>query len=309
MASRLRPGCWPVPGCCAVAWPAGRAVPKWLRTGGGPARAVGWPGWPWRRRASGGINFLLSVLLLVWVADIVAYFAGRRFGRSSASKLAPADQPGQELGRRVGRHGRCVVLSLAWVCGSMAPAGRRAELLQPAVGGPGLVVCPDLPSLFLAAMSVVGDLVESLIKRSAGVKDSSGLLPGHGGVLDRVDALLPVLPLGHDADYSVLNACSKQRLTILGLHRLRSAPARWTWSRAILSASSVFALSAATAGGPDRLRSALQFAPQLRRDGQRRRMAAPAGATGSNRTACRVEVLSGAGSPRDGGSPRRSAIR
>jgi phosphatidate cytidylyltransferase len=64
------------------------------------------------------------------------------------------------------------------------------KLLQQALGWGGLL----LAALLLTALSVVGDLFESLVKRAAGVKDSSALLPGHGGVLDRVDALLPVLP-------------------------------------------------------------------------------------------------------------------
>ncbi|MFZ2294185.1 MAG: phosphatidate cytidylyltransferase [Polaromonas sp.] len=136
-----------------------------------------------------GVEFLLSVLMLVWVADIFAYFAGRTFGgRFSKGKLAPSISPGKSWEGVWGGMAGVVALSLAWVyLGSGGLYNRLAERHGIAV--------MLLAVVFLAAMSVVGDLVESLVKRSAGVKDSSGLLPGHGGVLDRVDALLPTLPL------------------------------------------------------------------------------------------------------------------
>ncbi|WP_309681982.1 phosphatidate cytidylyltransferase [Polaromonas sp.] len=148
-----------------------------------------------------GVNFLLSVLLLVWVADIFAYFAGRTFGgRFSKGKLAPSISPGKSWEGVWGGMAGVVVLALVWVwlgaAGHGAAGGfwQQPTLYSRLVARHGLVVML-LAVVFMAAMSVVGDLVESLIKRSAGVKDSSGLLPGHGGVLDRVDALLPTLPL------------------------------------------------------------------------------------------------------------------
>lgn len=141
-----------------------------------------------------GINFLLSVLVLVWVADIFAYFAGRSFGlKFTKSKLAPSISPGKSWEGVWGGMAGVLVLALVWIWAdrhyAVAVPSFYSLLLSRGIWFLLLAV------VFMAAMSVVGDLVESLVKRSVGVKDSSGLLPGHGGVLDRVDALLPALPL------------------------------------------------------------------------------------------------------------------
>ncbi|WP_338926861.1 phosphatidate cytidylyltransferase [Mycetohabitans endofungorum] len=134
-----------------------------------------------------GVIFVLSLLLIVWLADIGAYFAGRRFGRH---KLAPAISPGKTWEGVIGGWLSVVVvaaLALAAHPGVPTVAGALVERLG--------VVVAVLALSVLVAFSIVGDLFESLLKRQAGVKDSSQLLPGHGGVLDRIDALLPVLPL------------------------------------------------------------------------------------------------------------------
>jgi phosphatidate cytidylyltransferase len=141
-----------------------------------------------------GVNFLLSVLVLVWVADIFAYFAGRAFGlKFTKRKLAPAISPGKSWEGVWGGMAGVIVLAIAWTFADGAAQAQVPSLYSrlAAMGWPVLVIA----AVFLAAMSVVGDLVESLVKRSSGFKDSSQLLPGHGGVLDRVDALLPTLPL------------------------------------------------------------------------------------------------------------------
>ena len=137
-----------------------------------------------------GLGFLLSVLTLVWMADIAAYAGGRALGRR---KLAPSISPGKSWeGAVSGFIGVCL-LAGGWLWAeSHGWADGTSLYARLWSGGPFLFAAA---LVFLVCMSVVGDLIESLVKRSAGVKDSSQLLPGHGGVLDRVDALLPVLPL------------------------------------------------------------------------------------------------------------------
>lgn len=138
-----------------------------------------------------GINFMMSALALVWVADIAAYFGGRRFGRR---KLAPSISPGKSWEGVWSGFAGVLLLALLWLQVDRTAAADSPSLytlLQQQLGWVGLLAA--LASL--VAFSVAGDLVESLVKRAAGAKDSSRLLPGHGGVLDRVDALLPALPL------------------------------------------------------------------------------------------------------------------
>ena len=141
-----------------------------------------------------GINFLLSVLALVWVADIAAYFAGRAFGlRFTRGRLAPSISPGKSWEGAWGGWVGVVLLGAVWA--ALEPRWQPAQpslYARLALAGWPLLL---LATSVLTAMSVAGDLLESLVKRSAGVKDSSGLLPGHGGVLDRIDALLPTLPM------------------------------------------------------------------------------------------------------------------
>jgi phosphatidate cytidylyltransferase len=138
-----------------------------------------------------GVNFILSVFCLVWAADIAAYFGGKAFGMR---KLAPAISPGKSWEGVWSGMAGALALSAFWLWLDGAFNTDSLSLysrLNARFGMPGVV----LVVVFLAAMSVVGDLFESLVKRAAGAKDSSALLPGHGGVLDRVDALLPVFPI------------------------------------------------------------------------------------------------------------------
>ena len=132
------------------------------------------------RRGHPGL--LLAVLGTVWISDSAAYFVGRRFGKR---KLAPSVSPGKTWEGVAGALVAVVLYALAWAeLGAPRGAwdgGTRAAFVMVLLG--------------LAAVGIIGDLFESLIKRQAGVKDSGSLLPGHGGVLDRIDAPVAMLPL------------------------------------------------------------------------------------------------------------------
>lgn len=129
---------------------------------------------------------LLSSMAVVWVADIAAYFVGRAVGRR---KLAPQISPGKSWEGAIGGAFFVVIVSLIAAAMPSLAGSLPQQLI--ATWSP-LLAIPVL--LGLTALSVVGDLHESLLKRLAGVKDSGKTLPGHGGVLDRVDALIPVMP-------------------------------------------------------------------------------------------------------------------
>ena len=134
-----------------------------------------------------GLVFLLSTMALVWVADIGAYFVGKAFGKR---KLAAQISPGKSVEGALGGLVLCYVYATA--CVFFLP-------FESTLFGAWAIRFGWVPMLLmvslLTAFSILGDLFESQLKRLAGVKDSSQLLPGHGGVLDRVDALIPTMPI------------------------------------------------------------------------------------------------------------------
>lgn len=133
-----------------------------------PALALLWV------RERGGLDLLVWVFIVTWSTDIGAYFAGRKFGKR---KLAPSISPKKTVEGLYGGIAATAVLGGAWV-------------LAAGLGKPLLAAAP-----LFAIAAQAGDLFESGLKRRAGVKDSSNLLPGHGGVLDRLDGLVPVAAL------------------------------------------------------------------------------------------------------------------
>lgn len=125
-----------------------------------------------------GLMAILYVFLVVWVADIGAYFSGRAFGKA---KLAPRVSPGKSW---AGVWGGLAAVGLLAIAASLLASAALIETL--------LLI---LVTLLVAAVSVVGDLLESMMKRFRGIKDSSQLLPGHGGIMDRIDSLTAAIPV------------------------------------------------------------------------------------------------------------------
>jgi phosphatidate cytidylyltransferase len=128
----------------------------------------------WLRQLPQGAELVIWTLALVWATDICAYFAGRLIG---GPRIAPAISPSK---------------TWAGLAGGMLGAGTTAALLADALGLQPAVARAALAGALLAVVAQAGDFFESHLKRRAGVKDSSHLLPGHGGVMDRLDGAIPV---------------------------------------------------------------------------------------------------------------------
>lgn len=137
-----------------------------------------WYGLVWLREQPSGLLLILAVLLLIWIADIGAYIAGKNFGRN---KLLPNVSPGKT---REGLYGGVIFTQLAALGVFVYLDWSLPDLLLGQLG-----------ALLIVLFSVVGDLTESLFKREQGMKDSSNLLPGHGGIMDRIDSLTAAIPV------------------------------------------------------------------------------------------------------------------
>jgi phosphatidate cytidylyltransferase len=170
-------GLWLVAVACVLLYPRGQAVFRRPWVIGPLGLAIGlvaWVGLLVIREHEQGSWWLVWLFLLVWGADIGAYFAGRRFGRHAlAPSVSPAKTWEGVLGGFLLGGGVCSAIVAAWQVQRMAWV---------------------VATFALIAVAVFGDLFESLLKRATGVKDSGNLLPGHGGMLDRIDSILAVLP-------------------------------------------------------------------------------------------------------------------
>ncbi|SEO90201.1 phosphatidate cytidylyltransferase [Pseudomonas sp. NFACC39-1] len=137
-----------------------------------------WQGLIWIKQGSLGNWQIMAVMVLVWGADVGAYFSGRAFGKR---KLAPKVSPGKSWEGVYG--GLALSLVITAVVG-VVREWSAGQLLMGLFG-----------AALIVFVSVVGDLTESMFKRQSGIKDSSNLLPGHGGVLDRIDSLTAAIPI------------------------------------------------------------------------------------------------------------------
>jgi len=130
------------------------------------------------REQNGGVYGLLFLFVLIWGADSVAYFVGKAYGKT---KLAPLVSPGKSVQGVIGAMVFAIIFPLAVVWSLGVPTSAW--------------VCSVVVSIVTVIASIIGDLFESMLKRQAGLKDSGTLLPGHGGLLDRIDSLTAAAPI------------------------------------------------------------------------------------------------------------------